>query len=110
MEEPSIDDERNVTIPPSQEKEAEESSLYYLLIPIFSIIVLVVLVHLIRFLYRRYSASGKMVRIRFVQDRQPDNSSGGRGLLNGNGVVQAPLILNRKHFYKNNFLVKCHSL
>uniref|UniRef100_A0AC34F6W3 SEFIR domain-containing protein n=1 Tax=Panagrolaimus sp. ES5 TaxID=591445 RepID=A0AC34F6W3_9BILA len=94
MEEPSTNNERNVTIPPAQEKEGEESSIYYFLIPIFSIILLVVLVHLIRFLYRRYSASGKMVRIRFVQDRQHDNSSGGRGLLNGNGIVQTPLILN----------------
>jgi hypothetical protein len=94
MEEPSKNNERNVTIPPSQEKETEESSIYYFLIPIFSIIVIVVLVHLSRLLYRRYSASGKMVRIRFVQDRQHDSSSGGRGLLNGNGVVQTPLILN----------------
>uniref|UniRef100_A0AC35FDH0 SEFIR domain-containing protein n=1 Tax=Panagrolaimus sp. PS1159 TaxID=55785 RepID=A0AC35FDH0_9BILA len=94
MEEPSTNNERNVTIPPAQEKETEESSIYYFLIPIFSIIVIVVLVHLSRLLYRRYSASGKMVRIRFVQDRQHDSSSGGRGLLNGNGVVQTPLILN----------------
>jgi hypothetical protein len=94
MEEPSTNNERNVTIPPTQEKETEESSIYYFLIPIFSIIVIVVLVHLSRLLYRRYSASGKMVRIRFVQDRQHDSSSGGRGLLNGNGVVQTPLILN----------------
>ena len=91
-------DEKNVSLSRSTENDSEESSVYYILIPIMSIIVLILLVHLIRLLYRRYNASGKMVRIRFVQDRQHVN--GGRnGLLNGNGIAQTPLILNRKQPY-----------
>lgn len=104
MEDINTINERNVTLSPSsQESESEGSKVYYILIALISIIILILLVHFIRYLYRRYNASGKMVRIRFVQDRQHDSSSGGRGLLNSNGIVQAPLILNRKDFVFFNF-------
>uniref|UniRef100_A0AC34PW07 SEFIR domain-containing protein n=1 Tax=Panagrolaimus sp. JU765 TaxID=591449 RepID=A0AC34PW07_9BILA len=81
----------NVTLP--SKLEEPNSGIWFIVFILFgSIVIIVCLMHLVRLVYRRYSASGKMVRIRFVQERQMENGGNAGGLL-GPGV-KAPLILN----------------
>ncbi|KAE9554804.1 hypothetical protein FO519_002001 [Halicephalobus sp. NKZ332] len=85
-------DVNNVTVPPTSKEEASNFSIFYVIIILTSLTTMFCLLYCLRTVYRRYRASGKMVRIRFVQERQLEN---GRNSLLGNGsAVKAPLILN----------------
>jgi len=86
-------DMSNVTVPPASKEEGSSFSVFYILIILISFSTMLCLLYCLRIVYRRYRASGKMVRIRFVQERQLEN--GGRNSLLGQGsTLKTPLILN----------------